>query len=88
MSPTHPIWAIIRLTVLMIAMVFVLWLNATKFDHTEIRSIIAVFIAAATGEGILARVSKPQIGNLRLPGGHLVDSASYWRGFKDAGGES
>lgn len=48
----HPIWAIIRLAILMVSMVIALWLNATHFDKTEMRSIITVFLAAAGAEGV------------------------------------
>jgi hypothetical protein len=48
----HPIWSLIRLTIIMVTMCFVLWMNATKFDETEIRSIVTVFFVAAGVEGI------------------------------------
>lgn len=48
----HPIWSIIRLAVIMVAMCFVLYLNASKFDETEIRSIVTVFFVAAGSEAI------------------------------------
>lgn len=48
----HPIWSLARLIVLMIALVITLWLNASHFDETELRSIITMFIAASGVEGI------------------------------------
>lgn len=51
-SPDHPIWALLRLVVLMITLTVVLWLNASNFDATEHRTIIWVFLAAASTEGI------------------------------------
>lgn len=51
-NPNHPIWSLIRLLILMIAMCVILYINATHFDITEIRSIIGIFIAAASAEGI------------------------------------
>lgn len=47
----HPIWALARLLILMVTLSFVLWLNASHFDETELRSIIWVFLAAAGVEG-------------------------------------
>lgn len=50
-NPNHPIWGIIRLAVLMVSLVIVLWMNATNFDETELRSIVIVFLVAAGSEG-------------------------------------
>jgi len=47
----HPIWSLLRLSVLMIALCVVLKLEARSFDITEIRSICWMFIAAACLEG-------------------------------------
>ena len=52
-DPHHPAWSLIRLGMLLIAMTTVLWLTASNFDYTEIRAIIATFLAAASGEGIV-----------------------------------
>ena len=41
-----------RLAVLMVALVFILWLNATKFDKTEIQTILTMFFVAAGAEGL------------------------------------
>ena len=50
-KPNHPFWAAFRLLVLMVTLSFVLWLNASHFDETEIRTIIWVFLGAASLEG-------------------------------------
>jgi len=50
-SPSHPIWSPLRLTILMIALVVTLWINATEFDATEIKTIITLFVVAASAEG-------------------------------------
>ena len=55
---SHPIWAIIRTAVLLLALVVVLWLNATNFDDTEIRTIIAMFLAAIGAETATKILSK------------------------------
>ena len=54
----HPIWAIIRTTVMLIALVIVLWLNASHFDDTEIRTIVAMFLAAIGAETATKMLSK------------------------------
>lgn len=54
---SHPIWSIIsssiRLVVLMTALTAVLWLTASKFDSTEVRTISVVFVTAACGEAVI-----------------------------------
>ena len=50
-SPTHPIWAIIRLGMLMFVLTIVLWLNASKFDATEVKTLVEYFLVAASLEG-------------------------------------
>lgn len=51
-SADHPIWSLLRLVVLMLTLTFTLWINASNFDDTEIRTIIWVFMAAAGTEGM------------------------------------
>lgn len=53
---SHPIWNLIRLSVVMIALTAILWFTASKFDQTEIQTIITMFIAAAGVEGVTATV--------------------------------
>lgn len=55
-SASHPIWSIVRLAVLMGALIVVLYLTATKFDQTEIKTIIYTFFAAAGGEGAITAI--------------------------------
>ena len=50
-NASHPIWSLIRLLILMATLSFVLWLNASHFDETELKSIIWVFMAAVGVEG-------------------------------------
>lgn len=50
-SPLHPLWAFLRLSVYMITLCFILWLNATKFDETEVYTLVSMFGVLATGEG-------------------------------------
>ncbi len=52
-DPNHPIWPIVRLTILMTALTITLWLTASNFDYTEIRTIIITFLFAGTSEGVL-----------------------------------
>lgn len=50
-NASHPIWATTRLAVYMAALCFILWLNATKFDETEVYTLVGMFAVLATGEG-------------------------------------
>lgn len=49
---THPIWSIIRLTVIMLSLTGILYLTAQSFDATEIKTLIASFVAIAGAEGL------------------------------------
>lgn len=56
----HPIWPILRMTVILIALVLVLWLNAAHFDETEINTVLAMFFAVLGVEGLSMKfASKP-----------------------------
>lgn len=48
--PNHPLWSFLRLLVMMLALTYVLWLNASKFDATEMQTIITMFFVAAGAE--------------------------------------
>ena len=47
----HPIWPIARLAVMMAALLGVLYLNSSKFDATEIKSLCEYFLIAVGVEG-------------------------------------
>lgn len=49
-DPKHPIWAIIRTAILLLALIVVLWVNASNFDGTELKTIVAMFLAAIGAE--------------------------------------
>lgn len=53
-SPAHPIWSILRLTILMIVLSLILYFNASDFDATEIKTLTQYFLAAASLEGGVA----------------------------------
>lgn len=36
---SHPIWSLLRLIVLMVALCVILWANASDFDATEIKTL-------------------------------------------------
>lgn len=65
-DPDHPIWKLlssaviplVRTIVVLIALVFVLWANASHFDETEIRTVIAMFIAILSAEGVTNAFTK------------------------------
>jgi len=55
-SPSHPIWSLLRLTILMIVLSLILYFNASDFDATEIKTLTQYFLAAASLEGGVAVV--------------------------------
>ena len=50
-NANHPIWMLVRLTIVMTTLVVVLMLTASKFDESELRTILTMFIALAGLEG-------------------------------------
>lgn len=58
MGKNHPVWSLIRLTILMIALCVILYINATRFDETELRSILMMFLAVAGLEGFTHILAK------------------------------
>lgn len=48
----HPGWAILRLAVIMIPVTVVLWANASKFDHTELKAMLELGIILGGWEGV------------------------------------
>jgi hypothetical protein len=60
-SPSHPLWSILRLTILMMVLTCILYFNASDFDATEIKTLTQYFLAAASLEGGVA-VVKSMIG--------------------------
>jgi hypothetical protein len=51
-NANHPIWAIIRMALILGTLIFVLWMNASHFDDTEIKTILTMFLALLGAEGI------------------------------------
>ena len=54
----HPIWALARLIVVMIALTIILALTAQRFDNSELQTILWMFLAMAGAEGIGQMVSR------------------------------
>lgn len=50
-SASHPIWSILRLSIIMLALNGLLRLNADEFNAGEIRTIFAMGLVAASAEG-------------------------------------
>ncbi len=50
-DPTHPLWSLLRLLIIMTALTVILVLVAEKFDKTEIQTLIGMFMVAAGIEG-------------------------------------
>ena len=57
----HPIWEFARSAIWLIPICLFLYVNATNFDKTEIKSIIEILIVGATGQGVV-RVMSSKIG--------------------------
>ena len=57
-SASHPVWPILRLLIVMTALSITLWLNASTFDETEIKTIITMFLIAAGAEGASSFLSQ------------------------------
>ena len=51
-KPSHPIWSIARLFIVMVSLCFTLYVNASHFDETELKTIITMFLVAAGAEGV------------------------------------
>lgn len=47
----HPVWSLLRLTVLALALTLLSWINASNFDSTEAKTIVGVLIASLAAEG-------------------------------------
>jgi len=50
-DPNHPIWPIIRMTIILVVLAVVLWMNASHFDDTELRTVLTMFFALLGVEG-------------------------------------
>lgn len=48
----HPIWPLIRMSLILGTLIFVLWMNASHFDDTEIKTILTMFLALLGAEGL------------------------------------
>lgn len=48
----HPIWPIIRMALILLTLIVVLWMNASHFDETEIKTILTMFLALLGAEGV------------------------------------
>lgn len=62
-DPKHPIWPLIRLAVMLGFLTAILFFTAHKFDATELKTIIGMFLAGAAAEGLPGMVSKFTGGN-------------------------
>lgn len=56
--PQHPLWGLIRFTLLCGCVTFLLWRNAETFDETEVKTIIEIAVlsgGAIMGESLLRK---------------------------------
>lgn len=56
-NPDHPLWHLCYTVAVILALSFSLWLNASSFDKTELKTILefGVVIAGAKGAELLVR---------------------------------
>lgn len=57
-NPDHPLWKLLRLLILMAAMTAILWVNASDFDVTEVKSVVMMLFALAGADGLERVVRK------------------------------
>lgn len=57
-DPKHPIWPLLRITVMLVFLTIILYFTAHNFDATELKTIIGMFLAGAAAEGLPAMISK------------------------------
>lgn len=50
-DPSHPMWSLLRLLILMASLLAILMLVAEKFDDTELKTIVGMFMVAGGIEG-------------------------------------
>lgn len=55
----HPIWKIITHTTYGLLITLFLWLNASNFDHTEIKTILEI-VATMTGIEMIKKKLEPK----------------------------
>ena len=53
----HPIWALLRIIVVSIALTITLWANASHFDQTELWTIGVIFFVLSGNETALYLIS-------------------------------
>lgn len=51
-DPTHPIWPLLRLIVMMVSLTIVLYLSASNFDNSELKTILTMFLIGGGIEGV------------------------------------
>lgn len=54
----HPAWKFVTIIGTILSLGFVLWLNASHFDETELRTIFEFGLLLAAGKGIKSQVVK------------------------------
>jgi len=57
-DPRHPLWGIIRFTLLCLCVTFLLWRNAESFDETEVKTIVEIAVisgGAIFGESLFRK---------------------------------
>jgi hypothetical protein len=58
LDSNHPFWAILRLAVGLIGLTVILAYNASHFDETEMKAIVAFLLFQSGGEGAVKMVKR------------------------------
>jgi len=55
MLPTsdHVVWSLLKVVVYMVSLTLILYLTASNFDFTEVRTLAMMFLVAGSTEGIV-----------------------------------
>ena len=58
-SEHHPVWALVKYAVTMLTLTAILWVYATEFDETEMRTLVTFGVSIGAIKGF-ERLVKPQ----------------------------
>jgi len=57
-AANHPIWRIIQTAIYLIFAAFIMWLNASDFDETELKALAWIGTFMFVGEGVKKLMTK------------------------------
>jgi len=57
-NPDHPVWRLAQTTLYVIFAAFVMWLNASHFDETELKALLFIGTFMFASEGVKNKLKK------------------------------